>query len=84
MVRRNRRHLRPVTCPSGFEMPDEQDLGLEPETQVGGTGLEPSHAEPDQVTQIVKPCGVIPTVPSSAETQSSLAQPEAGPQVVVS
>ena len=74
VVRINRRHLRPATSPGRCEMPDEQDLDLEPETQAGDPGSESSHTEPDQLLQIVKPCRVVPAVPSSAKTQSSLPQ----------
>ena len=72
VVRRNRRHPRPATSPGRLEIPDKHDLDQDSETP----------AEPDQLPQIVKPCRLIPTVTSSAETQSSL--PQLGPQVVVS
>ena len=76
VARRNCRYLRTVTSPGRFEKPDEQDLDLEPESQAEGSGLGSPHAEPEEPPQTVKPCKVMPTVPSSANTQFSSPQPE--------
>ena len=76
VVRRNRRHLCTVTSPGRFEMPDEQDLDLEPESQAEGSGSESPYAKLEEPPQIVKPCKVTPTVHSSPNTQSSSPQPE--------
>ena len=76
VVHRNRRHLRTVISPGKSEMPDEQDLDLEPVSQAKDPSLGPSRTESGEPPQIVKPCGVTSTLPSSVNTQPSSPQPE--------
>ena len=76
VVRRNRRHLPTVNSPGRVEVPDEQQMDLETESQAEDPGSESSHFEPEQPLQIAQPCRVTSAVPFSASEQSSLPQPE--------
>jgi len=53
-------------------MPDKQDWDREPESQAEVPGLGSSHAEPEEQLQIMKPCRVMPAVPSSANSNRDI------------
>ena len=73
VVRKNRRHLRLAISLDRVEMPDEQDLNLEPISQT----KDPSsvtNTNSGKPLQIMEPCEVTSTVPFSTNTQPSFPQ----------
>ena len=73
VVRKNRRHLRLAISLNRVEMPDEQDLNLEPISQT----KDPSsvtNTNSGKPLQIMEPCEVTSTVLFSKNTQPSFPQ----------